>query len=123
MGSFGRNGDVYSDWALTIVAEDLERLLEMDDRIDTIVLACTHFSHLDDSIQKVLWDRKIRIIHQGPIVAEALQRYLINHPSLEVCCLKEQQEVIYTTGCAEYFTSHGLKFMKFESVVKQIIIP
>ncbi|MCK5834716.1 MAG: aspartate/glutamate racemase family protein, partial [Lentisphaeria bacterium] len=105
-------GEVISESAQKIVKRNLDELLQKDPHIDSIILACTHFSHLTSAIKKAL-GRTVRIIHQGPIVAQALQNYLIIHPELEQVCLKTHSEEIFTTGNAEEFRINGHRFMNF----------
>lgn len=114
-------GEVNSAKTREIVEKDISELLQKDPAIDTIILACTHFSHLGTVIERVL-HRGVTIVHQGPIVSEALKCYLHIHANLERGCLKTQSEDIFTTGCADRFMSNGKKFMQFISPVSTITL-
>jgi len=57
----------------------MNQLLEQDARIDTVLLGCTHYALIEDSIRKVV-PAEIRVVSQGAIVAEKLEDYLQRHP-------------------------------------------
>jgi len=62
-----------------VVRSYSDQLLEQDPRIDTVLLGCTHYALIEDSIRKVV-PPGIRIVSQGAIVAEKLADYLVRHP-------------------------------------------
>ncbi len=63
------------------IEEDVKALLEKDPKIDTIILACTHYPILKEYIESLLPD-SINVISQGAIVAEKLEEYLTRHSEL-----------------------------------------
>ena len=65
-----------------IIKKYLDELFERSKKIDTLVLACTHYSLIEDKIRKYT-PSKIRIISQGQIVAQKLKDYLMRHPDIE----------------------------------------
>jgi len=62
-----------------IVRAYVEQLLSQDSRIDTILLGCTHYALIEDTIRAIVPSR-IRVVSQGAIVAEKLEDYLDRHP-------------------------------------------
>ena len=56
----------------------LDELLKQGDKIDTILLACTHYPLIKKRIEKFL-PADIKVIAQGEIVAESLKDYLQRH--------------------------------------------
>ena len=76
------SGKTYSDEASVIVKRDIEKLLEQDDKIEAVLLGCTHYPHLYDQIRSALPD-EIEVYDQGPIVAAQLEDYLKRHPEIE----------------------------------------
>jgi len=115
-------GEAFGREATEVVKRDIGELLKRDPCIDTIILACTHFSHLDHAISQALSSVKVKVIHQGPIVAHALKRYLKVHSVLEKRCKKGPLETIYTTGQADEFLFKGQHFMKFNGTVNEITL-
>ena len=57
----------------------VKQLLEKDRKIDTILLGCTHYALIADSIRSIV-PAEIRIVSQGSIVADKLSDYLVRHP-------------------------------------------
>ncbi|MDY5858927.1 MAG: glutamate racemase [Porphyromonas sp.] len=60
----------------------LEQLLSRDERIDSIVLACTHYPLLRPKIEQYL-PQGITLISQGELVAHSLRDYLARHPEMD----------------------------------------
>ena len=91
------------------VKKYIEALLERDVQIDTILLACTHYPLLIPKILQYLPEH-IRIIEQGPIVAESLREYLMRHPEIATQCSKTGKADFYTTGDTIDFDRHAGAF-------------
>lgn len=60
------------------VKKYIHQILNQDDQIDAIILACTHYPLLLEKIQKIL-PKPISLISQGELVAKSLQEYLTRH--------------------------------------------
>ncbi|HMP30131.1 MAG TPA: glutamate racemase, partial [Saprospiraceae bacterium] len=56
----------------------IDNILQKDPKIDTLLLACTHYPVLADKIKSFL-PHHINVVQQGPIVAESLKNYLSRH--------------------------------------------
>ena len=76
------NGEAASDGADFFVRQEVERLLEKDADIDTIILACTHYPILYDKIRQYV-PSYIRLLGQGEIVAQSLADYLHRHQTMD----------------------------------------
>ena len=91
---------------LTTVKNDLQRLLEADPLIDTVILGCTHYPLISDTIRTALnhLERSdIRLIEQGPLVAKSLASYLQRHPEMEQRITRGGKTRYYTTGSLQNF--------------------
>lgn len=88
------------------VKKHLDNLLAADRRIDTILLACTHYPLLMDKIRQHV-PETVQVLSQGGIVAESLSRYLDNHPEIEQRCTRQGSLSFYTTDSEEDFASHA----------------
>jgi len=84
------------------IEEDVNALLEKDPKIDTIILACTHYPILKEYIESILPD-SIRVISQGAIVAEKLEAYLTRHSELNAKLTKTGSLHFLTTESTEEF--------------------
>lgn len=80
----------------------LDELLHRDERIDSIVLACTHYPLLCPKIEQYL-PEGIRLISQGELVATSLKDYLLRHPEMEVRLSKNGSISYRTTECPDKF--------------------
>ncbi|MGV3610599.1 MAG: glutamate racemase [Fluviicola sp.] len=91
---FDTPGGVY------FIQSDLVALMEKDPKIDTILLACTHYPILQEQLERLLPEH-IEVLSQGKIVAESLADYLVRHPEMDAKCLK--------TGSVRYLTTESAK--------------
>lgn len=98
-----------SDGADYFIKKELNNLLIQSDKIDTILLACTHYPLLVNKIKQFV-PSEIIIISQGSIVANSLKDYLNRHPEIEEQCSKSSQIDFFTTDSAEEFNLHSTKF-------------
>ena len=85
------------------VGKYIDRLLRRDKAIDAIVLGCTHYPLLMNSILRHV-PPGIRIIPQGQYVAESLSDYLHRHHSME--------QRITQNGTCHYLTTESLEKFK-----------
>jgi glutamate racemase len=102
------------------VQKDISELLARDPEMDTIILGCTHYPLLLNTIRKYI-PKNLNIINQGPVVAEKLTDYLTRHPEMEQRITKNSTVRYLTTENAEIFeTKAGLflgQTVKAERVV------
>jgi glutamate racemase len=103
------NGEMDSEGARYFIRKDLGELLLKDSRIDTILLACTHYPLLTDQLKAIL-PARISLISQGNIVALSLKDYLKRHPEVEERCSKNGEIEFYTTDDTVNFDKHGALF-------------
>ena len=91
------------------VKKGIHQLLQQDENIDTILLACTHYPLLLDKIKEYS-PADMKILTQGEIVAESLENYLLRHPEIESKCSKNRSREFYTTDSMEDFDNHASIF-------------
>jgi glutamate racemase len=103
------NGECNTEGAAFFIKKDLESLLNQSSQIDTILLGCTHYPLLVETIKKYL-PEEIKVISQGKIVAESLQDYLTRHPEMESRCSKNGILQFFTTDSTEDFDKHSKIF-------------
>lgn len=90
------NGEFNSPGADYFVQKYIHQLLTQSDQIDSIVLGCTHYPLMMDKIRAYTPPR-IRLIEQGEIVANSLQKYLERHGWMDQLCSKNATRTFYTT--------------------------
>lgn len=103
------NYEYNSPGADYFIQKNINELLAQSGRIDTILLACTHYPLLIEKIKKAL-PAEITILSQGEIVANSLKDYLNRHIEIDENCSKNGQIVFFTTDSTEDFDNHAAIF-------------
>ena len=93
------NNELNSEGTDDFVKRHVENLLAKDDKIDTIILGCTHYPLLYDTIRKYVPDN-IEVVVQGEYVATSLRSYLDRHPAMDAKCTKN--------GNCKYLTTEDI---------------
>jgi len=114
------NNEHLSPGADYFVKKYLDDLLSGNDKIDTVILGCTHYPLLIEKIQQYL-SPSIRVISQGAIVAESLKDYLQRHPEIDEKCSKFSKVRFLTTDSAELFNGNASVFFGKE-VFSEIVV-
>ena len=114
-----------SEGADYFVAKYLEQILADDSRIDTILLACTHYPLLLPKIEKYLQSvasgtYPVTLLTQGDIVAQALEYYLSRHPSLLPYCGNSASAEYLTTESEERFARSAAVFLGEEVSARHV---
>jgi glutamate racemase len=104
------NDEYENQGADFFIQKYLNEMLSQSSKIDTLVLACTHYPLLQERLQHFLGEKKIKIIGQGEIVAKSLLDYLKRHPEMEKRCTKNGKRLFCTTDDAENFDQQAAKF-------------
>jgi glutamate racemase len=91
------NGEYNKPGADYFVKKYIDQVLTQSDKIDTLLLACTHYPLLMNKMREYLPDH-IKIVPQGDIVASSLQDYLRRHPEMERRLSKSRVQQFFTTS-------------------------
>ena len=108
--SLVENNEYQSEGADYFVKQHINRLLDKDPVIDTIILGCTHYPLLLDKIRQFT-PGHIRIIAQGEYVARSLQDYLNRHPEMDARCEKGGKCRFLTTESENKFEESASIFL------------
>ena len=119
--SLVENNQIDSPEADFYVKQHLDQLLGQDEQIDTILLACTHYPLLINTIKKYI-PSTVSVIAQGAIVAESLKSYLNNHPEMAMKCSKNGQRKFFTTGESTDFNNHASLFFGERVEAEKLIL-
>lgn len=103
------------------VKKDINNLLKKDKKIDTILLACTHYPLLLKKIEEYT-PIGVSVISQGKIVADSLDHYLKRHSELENKISKNRSRSFYTTDNAEKFNLRASMFYGQSVSAEQITL-
>ena len=113
------NNKHFSEAGKMLIKEDVEKLLEKDNQIDTIILACTHYPILKDYIQSIV-PENVQIVAQGAIIAEKLEDYLTRHPEIDRKCSKTGETRYLTTENEAVFSQNASLFLNQEILAEHI---
>lgn len=108
--SLVENNEYQSEGADYFVKQHINRLLDKDPMIDTIILGCTHYPLLLDKIRQFA-PGHIRIIAQGEYVARSLRDYLNRHPEMDARCDKGGNCRFLTTESENKFEESASIFL------------
>jgi glutamate racemase len=95
------------------IRKDVEALMAMNNRIDTIVLGCTHYPVLKDFIESLV-PEGVTVVAQGNIVADSLADYLLRHPWIDSKCTKNGTVSFLTSESTAEFNSNASKYIDVE---------
>ena len=101
------------------VKKRIDQLMRKDADIDTIILGCTHYPLLMNSIVKNLPDG-VRVVPQGMYVAESLKQYLKRHQDVEKMLTKQGTCLYLTTESEEKFKESAQIFLHEKVEVKHV---
>ena len=104
------NKEFESDGADFFIRRDLQRLLQADPLIDTIILGCTHFPLLIKKI-RAYTPAHVRLISQGDYVARSLQDYLRRHTSIDALLTRGASVRFLTTEQPSNFAPSAAVFL------------
>lgn len=86
----GRNKKI-----LELILEEYLKNLK-NQKIDSLVLACTHYGIIEKEIQKIVGEN-VKVVSEGEIVAIKLKDYLLRHPEVEAKLEKKKQVSYFFT--------------------------
>lgn len=104
------NNEIGTEGADYFIRKNIQNILQKDKDLDTLILGCTHYPLLIETIQKYV-PKNIKILQQGEITAEKLLDYLKRHSEIEGKLSKNGQLKFQTTESAENFEGKAELFM------------
>lgn len=103
------------------VKQGVDRLLAQNNKIDAIILGCTHYPLLLSKI-RAYTPKHIRIIPQGDYIAHSLKDYLRRHPQMDAKCAKLGSCTFLTTESVDKFKESAELFLGVPIEVKQVVL-
>jgi len=104
------NNEIETEGADYFVKKNIQNIFQKDKEIDTLILGCTHYPLLLNSIRKFV-PENIKVLEQGEIVAEKLLDYLKRHPEMEQRLTRKGRRGYQTTESVENFESKAELFL------------
>lgn len=115
------NNEAQSEGTDYFVGRHIDNLLAKDDKIDTIILGCTHYPILYDKIRRHT-PEYIKVITQGEYVGRSLMNYLERHPEMDALCTKQGTCRFLTTESVEIFRQYASIFFDNDIDVKSVAL-
>ena len=103
-------GEANSPGADYFVKKRIDKLMQADPQIDTIILGCTHYPLLMPKISKYI-SPSVRLVPQGKYVADGLVNYLKRHPEMDQMCTKHGTCLYNTTENPKKFKGSAQIFL------------
>lgn len=113
------NNEIGTEGAEYFIRKNIQNILQKDKDLDTLVLGCTHYPLLMDTIQKYV-PENIKILQQGEITAEKLREYLERHIEIDNRLSKNGTLRFQTTESAENFEGKAALFMGHKVVAEHV---
>ncbi len=101
------------------IQKHINQLLQKDQSIDTILLACTHYPLLMDKLKQFL-PGNICVVPQGKIVADSLKDYLERHSNFFGILSQNGGCEFYTTGETQDFNEKASLFYGQQVASRQV---
>ncbi len=114
------NNEINHEGSDYFVKKHIDQLFNQSEKIDTIILGCTHYPLIKSLILKYL-PANITLLSQGEIVANSLKDYLSRHPELEKLITKNNQISFFTTDYPHHFNKQASLFFGSEVVSQHLI--
>jgi glutamate racemase len=108
-----------TDIGKKLIENDIRELLAMSSSIDTILLACTHYPLIISEVKKIVGE-KIKVVSQGPIVADKLLDYLQRNEFMRAQLSQGGTCSFLTTENAEVFNASATQFLENAISAEQI---
>ena len=115
------SGEAQSEGADYFVRRHIDNLLTKDDKIDTIILGCTHYPILYDKIRQYT-PAHINVITQGEYVGRSLVNYMERHPEMDALCTKQGTCRFLTTESVDIFRGYASIFFDTAIQVQSIAL-
>lgn len=115
------NNEALSAGADYFVRKHIDRLMDKDPEIDTIILGCTHYPLLMEKIRQYT-PAHVQIIPQGEYVARSLRNYLNRHESMDARCTKQGNCRFLTTESKGKFEESASIFLHDENIIVESIM-
>jgi glutamate racemase len=116
---FIENGSAFDEAAAYYIQKDVATLMAQSEKIDTVLMACTHYPIIESLIKKYL-PENVTLLGQGDIVAQSLKEYLLRHSDLENILTKHGVVKYYSTESASFFEQGARIFLEDEIICENV---
>lgn len=112
----------YQGKQIEIAAQQyLSQLFIRDPGIESVLLACTHYPIIQNTIQSSV-PEGVLVYSQGGMVAEKLAEYAVRHPEIDAKLHKRGERTYLTTDASESFRSLARLFLGSDIEVQEVVL-
>lgn len=115
------NNEAMGDGADYFVRKYIAELLQKDERMDTVILGCTHYPLLLPKIRRYM-PTDVAVVAQGGLVADSLKDYLCRHPEMDVRCTRGGTCTYCTTEAEDKFSESASAFLNEAVDVRRVTL-
>ena len=115
------NGEAQSEGADYFIRRHIDNLLAKDNKIDTLILGCTHYPILYDKIRRYTPEH-VKVIMQGEYVGRSLMDYMKRHPEMDALCTRNGSCRFLTTESVDTFRQYASIFFDEEIQISSIAL-
>ncbi|HSH20061.1 MAG TPA: glutamate racemase [Draconibacterium sp.] len=113
------NNEIGTEGAAYFIKKNIQNIFQKDKDLDTLILGCTHYPLLIDTIHKFVPER-VKILQQGEITAEKLLDYLKRHSEIDDKLSKNGMLNFQTTESTENFEGKAELFLGHKVEAKHV---
>ena len=110
-----------SEKGKAIIKGDFIDLIKKDPEIDTVLLACTHYPIIASYLENIS-EGSVKIISQGPIIAQKLKDYFRRHKKIHNQITRNGDCEFLTTANSEIFNKSAESFLSINVNSSQVKI-
>ncbi len=96
-----------------------EYLKPFKNKIDTLILGCTHYPILKKEIQKIVGN-KVKVIAQNDLIGAKLKDYLVRHPEIEKLLNKKSKNKFFVTDTTSTMKKNVKKWFGKDAKLENI---
>ncbi len=96
-----------------------EYLKPFKNKIDTLILGCTHYPILKKEIQKIVGN-KVKVIAQNDLIGAKLKDYLARHPEIEKLLNKKSKNKFFVTDTTSTMKKNVKKWFGKDAKLENI---
>ncbi len=115
------NNEFNNEGADYFIKKHCQNLMQQQPLIDTVILGCTHYPLIASKIQQYL-PPHVKLVMQGPIVANGVKDYLKRHPEIDQNCSQNSTVTFLTTDFPETFNKSASLFYNQQVEAHRIVL-
>lgn len=93
----------------------------LNEKIDTLILGCTHYQIIHKFIQDIS-GKRCRVLDSGEAVAKSFQDYLFRHPEIEKTLSYNKSARFFVTDVTERFAQNAQNWLNHSFQLEKVLL-